>query len=174
MTNILINEESVKNNYILKLKNRFNQNDYNFNNSNKVFQEIVSGLEENYAPIISNMIHGDFWFSNIILTYEDNYKFIDMKGQVDNILTINGDIYYDYGKLYQSILGYDLILNGQELDMNYINSMRQYFLGKCKLIGLNLTYLKYVTKGLIFGTFHFIKDTNTQIKNNIWELIKII
>ena len=174
MTNILINEESVKNNYILKLKNRFNQNDYNFNNSNKVFQEIVSGLEENYAPIISNMIHGDFWFSNIILTYEDNYKFIDMKGQVDNILTINGDIYYDYGKLYQSILGYDLILNGQELDINYINSMRQYFLGKCKLIGLNLTYLKYVTKGLIFGTFHFIKDTNTQIKNNIWELIKII
>ena len=135
------------------------------------------------------MIHGDFWFSNIILTYDDNYKFIDMKGQVDNILTINGDIYYDYGKLYQSIMGYDLILNGKEfngkefngkefngkeLDMNYINSTRQYFMEKCKSLDLNLTYLKYVTKALIFGTFYFIKDSNTQIKKNIWELMKMI
>ena len=174
-----INEENVKNNYLLKLKNRFNKNDYNFPDTHEVFQEIILGIENNYNPVISSMIHGDFWFSNIILTYDDNYKFIDMKGQVDNILTINGDIYYDYGKLYQSILGYDLILNGKELNgkelnMNYINSMRQYFLEKCKVIDLNLTYLKYVTKGLIFGTFYFIKDSNTQIKKNIWELIKII
>lgn len=171
---ININKENVKNNYLLKLKNRFNEIDYNFSDANEVFQEIILGIENNYDPVISSMIHGDFWFSNIILTYDDNYKFIDMKGQVDNILTINGDIYYDYGKLYQSILGYDLILNGQELDMNYINSMRQYFLEKCKSLDLNLTYLKYVTKGLIFGTFYFIKDSNTQIKKNIWELIKMI
>jgi capsule biosynthesis phosphatase len=169
-----INEENVKNNYLLKLKNRFNKNDYNFPDTDEVFQEIILGIENNYDPVISSMIHGDFWFSNIILTYDDNYKFIDMKGQVDNILTINGDIYYDYGKLYQSILGYDLILNGQELDIDYINSMRQYFLKKCKSLDLNLTYLKYVTKGLIFGTFYFIKDSNTQIKKNIWELIKMI
>jgi hypothetical protein len=39
-----------------------------------------------------------------------------MKGQVDNILTTNGDIYYDYGKLYQSILGYDIILNKNNLN----------------------------------------------------------
>jgi capsule biosynthesis phosphatase len=174
-----INEENVKNNYLLKLKNRFNKNDYNFPDTDEVFQEIILGIENNYDPVISSIIHGDFWFSNIILTYDDNYKFIDMKGQVDNILTINGDIYYDYGKLYQSILGYDLILNGQEfngkeLDIDYINIMRQYFLEKCKSLDLNLTYLKYVTKGLIFGTFYFIKDSNLQIKKNIWELIKMI
>lgn len=174
-----INEENVKNNYLLKLKNRFNKNDYNFPDTDEVFQEIILGIENNYDPVISSMIHGDFWFSNIILTYDDNYKFIDMKGQVDNILTINGDIYYDYGKLYQSIMGYDLILNGKEfngkeLDMNYINSTRQYFMEKCKSLDLNLTYLKYVTKALIFGTFYFIKDSNTQIKKNIWELIKMI
>ena len=99
-----INEENVKNNYLLKLKNRFNKNDYNFPDTDEVFQEIILGIENNYDPVISSMIHGDFWFSNIILTYDDNYKFIDMKGQVDNILTINGDIYYDYGKLYQSIM----------------------------------------------------------------------
>ena len=85
------------------------------------------------------MIHGDFWFSNIILTYDDKYKIIDMRGQVDNKLTINGDIYYDYGKLYQSILGYDLLLNNESIDDEYINTMKNYFLEKCENINLNLT-----------------------------------
>ena len=116
------------------------------------------------------MIHGDFWFSNIILTYDDKYKIIDMRGQVDNKLTINGDIYYDYGKLYQSILGYDLLLNNESIDDEYINTMKNYFLEKCENINLNLTYLKYVTKGLIFGTFHFMNE-NDKSKEKIWDLI---
>ena len=40
-----------------------------------------------------------------MLTYNDELKFIDMKGQITDILTLNGDMYYDYGKMYQSILG---------------------------------------------------------------------
>ena len=168
-----ITAENVKNNYILKLKKRYNTNDYNFYNADELFAEIINGLEENYTPVLTSLIHGDFWFSNIILTYEDEYKLIDMKGQVDNILTLNGDIYYDYGKLYQSIIGYDLILNGQPINIEYIVSMKRYFLEKCALLGLNLTYLKYVTMGLIFGTFHFT-DSNTTIKNNIMDLIKTI
>jgi hypothetical protein len=93
-----------------------------------------------------------------------------MKGQVDNVLTINGDMYYDYGKFYQSILGYDLILNGLELDYTYVNKMKQYFLEKCNLLGLNIEYLKYVTKGLIFGTFHSIEEKE-NIKKSIWDLL---
>ena len=120
------------------------------------------------------MIHGDFWFSNIILTYDDNYKFIDMKGHVDNILTINGDVYYDYGKLFQSIIGYDLVLNGINIKedniYNMIMIMAKYFLEKCKNKGLNLNYLRAVTKGLIFGTFHSLKENNT-IKKNIWDIL---
>jgi capsule biosynthesis phosphatase len=171
---INISEENVKNNYLLKLKNRFNKNDYNFSDAEEVFQEIISGIECNYDPVICSMIHGDFWFSNIILTYDDNYKLIDMKGIVDNVMTLNGDIYYDYGKLYQSILGYDLILNGKELDNEYIILMKTYFLEKCKSINLNLTYLRYVTKSLIFGTFYFIKDSQIKNKNSLWDLIKSI
>ena len=165
-----INEQNVNNNYILKLTNRFNKNDYPFENASEVFEEIIIGLNHNYSPIISSMIHGDFWFSNIIITYNDKYKFIDMKGQVDNILTIGGDIYYDYGKLYQSILGYDLLLNNIDFDIEYINSINDYFLMKCENIGLNIIYLKYVTKALIFGTFKFMHDNN-ESKYKIWELI---
>jgi len=165
-----ITNENVKNNYILKLKNRFNAIDYPFFNANEVFNDLVSGLENNFSPVISNMVHGDFWFSNIILTYNDTYKLIDMKGQVDNCMSINGDIYYDYGKLYQSILGYDLILHNDKIDDEYINIMKTYFLDKCKNMGLNIKYLHYVTKCLIFGTFYFIKE-NEQVKNNVWKLI---
>jgi capsule biosynthesis phosphatase len=169
---INIDENNIKNNYIQKTKNRFNKNDYPFEDSNELFQEIVVGLEQNFSPIISNMIHGDCWFSNIILTYEDNYKLIDMKGQVDNIFTINGDIYYDYGKLYQSILGYDILLNGLTIDYEYVSIMKTYFLDKCKEKNLNLTYLKYVTKCLIFGIFHSLHEDSSQvIKKNIWDMI---
>lgn len=168
--NINIIDENVKNNYILKLKNRFNVIDYPFSDADKVFNEIINSVEDNFSPIISNMIHGDFWFSNIILTYNDTYKLIDMKGQVDDCLTINGDIYYDYGKLYQSILGYDLILNDIEIDYDYIYTMRTYFLNKCKELNLNIDYLNCVTKCLIFGTFSFIKE-NDKIKNNVWKMI---
>jgi hypothetical protein len=98
-----------------------------------------------------------------------------MKGTIDNILTVNGDIYYDYGKLYQSILGYDLILNDCESTdqtKEYIQSMKAYFLQKCIAKRLDITYLKCVVKGLVFGTIPFISHYSRGIKNNIWELIK--
>ena len=138
-----------------------------------MYKELIHGLCENYSAEKVYVIHGDFWFSNIILTYEDTYKMIDMKGQVDGILTISGDRYYDYGKFYQSIIGYDLILNSCEMDKVYIKSISDYFISKCILLGLNMNYLKYVTKSLIFGTFHSLDKPN-EAKNNIWNLLKSI
>jgi hypothetical protein len=138
-----------------------------------VFNSILNGLQTNLAIEIVPMIHGDFWFSNILLTYDDQYKFIDMKGQVFDVLTMNGDRYYDYGKLYQSIVGYDIILNDIEPDHDYIDSMKATFLEKCKSIGLNIEYLKWVTKSLIFGVFHSI-DSKSNVKSRIWELIQSI
>ena len=44
-------------------------------------------------------------------------------------------MYYDYGKLYQSILGYDLVLNGHNRDVEYISTTKKYFLEK-KLLRL--------------------------------------
>ena len=171
---ITIQPEAVLNNYTVKLSERFkNKNDYPFADAEIVFKQIIDGINQ-YSDIkIVPFIHGDFWFSNILLTYDDEFKFIDMKGQVDGTLTISGDMYYDYGKLYQSILGYDLILNEIEIDIEYINKMKTFFILKCETIGLNLDYLKWITKGLIFGVFHSIEG-KSNIKNRIWELIKSI
>jgi capsule biosynthesis phosphatase len=172
---IIITSDNVKNNYIKKLENRFNIQDYYFDDARDVLKDITDGIETHFNPVISPVIHGDFWFSNIILSYEGCYRLIDMKGVIDNILTLNGDIYYDYGKLYQSILGYDLVLNdcdNSEQTKIYIQSTKAYFLQKCIAKRLDITYLKCVVKGLVFGTIPFISHYSRDIKNNIWELIK--
>jgi hypothetical protein len=169
---ISINEINIKNNYFKKLENRFNAIDYNFENANEIYSKIIDNLKLYFSPEIIGIIHGDFWFSNIILDYNDNYKFIDMKGQIDNICTLNGDKYYDYGKLYQSILGYDLILNNCDIDFDYLSNIKRYFLKKCLDINLNINYLNAVTNSLIFGTFHCI-ECNT-IKNNVWIFLTSI
>ena len=171
---INITDENIKNNYFLKLKNRINLNDYPFEDTEIVFNEIIQGLTDNYSSKLIPVIHGDFWFSNILLTYDNKYKLIDMKGMLDNILTLNGDIYYDYGKLYQSILGYDLVLNGIKLDNEYISNMKDIFLKHCSCIDLNIEFLKYVTKSLIFGTFHSLSNETSCNKDKLWKFIKNI
>ena len=167
---ININEINISNNYFKKLENRFNNKDYFFEDANSVYQKIIEDLKNNYSPKLVEIIHGDFWFQNILLDYNDEYKLIDMKGQVDNILTLNGDIYYDYGKMYQSILGYDLYLNDCHINNDYLLNLQNYFLNKCKEKGLNINYLKSVTNSLIFGVFHSIESNETKLR--IWDFLK--
>ena len=169
---VIIQNENIQNNYFKKLKERFNKSDYFFDDGEEVFERLLADLSQNYAPEIVGMIHGDFWFSNIILDYHDSYRLIDMRGQIDGILTMNGDKYYDYGKMYQSILGYDLVLNGSSLNIEYLERMKEIFLRKCRDFGLNIEYLMAVTRGLIFGTIHFIEKKET--KERVWEFIKSI
>lgn len=69
-------------------------------------------------------IHGDPVFTNILLDKRDNLKFLDMRGKLGTNFTIYGDIFYDYAKIYQSILGYDYILNDVQLNQKYVNDMR--------------------------------------------------
>jgi hypothetical protein len=167
---ITIDNDRIHNNYFKKLHERFNNNDYYFTDAQEVFDRIILDLNVNYSPKVVGIIHGDFWFSNILLEYDDNYKCIDMKGQVDNELSLNGDMYYDYGKLYQSILGYDLVLNNCSIDNKYITANKEYFITKCRELNLNVDYLTAVTKSLIFGTLHSVEsDVNKQ---NIWNFLK--
>jgi hypothetical protein len=167
---IHITNENIHNNYFKKLNERYK--DYFFEDAQEIFDRVIGDLSQNYTPEIVGMIHGDFWFSNIILDYHDQYRLIDMRGQIDGVLTMNGDKYYDYGKMYQSILGYDLILNGNTLNIEYMNRMKEVFLKKCQLIGLNINYLSAVTRSLIFGTISFIEKKET--KEQVWEFIKTL
>ena len=75
------------------------------------------------------MIHGNLGFTNIIITYNDEYKFIGMKVQQSDD---------DYDTLYQSILGNDLILNSESFDKEYIESLNKVYLKKCKDFDIRL------------------------------------
>jgi len=169
---IAVCNKNIHNNYIKKLKERFNKNDYFFDDAEVIFEKVLYNLEHSFSPNIVGIIHGDFWFSNILLEYSENYKLIDMKGQLDNILTLNGDIYYDYGKMYQSILGYDLYLNNCTINKEYLKKLQLYFLKKCNKLNLNIDYLTAVTQSLIFGVFHSIEDN--KIKEIIWNFLKML
>jgi aminoglycoside phosphotransferase family enzyme len=67
-----------------------------------------------YKPQVVNLIHGDLWFSNIIV-YKEGVKLIDMRGLIGDTLTVKGDRLYDYAKIYQSLIGLDHLLMGKEL-----------------------------------------------------------
>jgi len=170
----ICNNENIKNNYIYKLEKRFEINDnYPFEDAFEIQRKCLS-LLKNYCETeikIVPYIHGDLWFSNILLTYNNEIKVIDMKGKVDNIFTTSGDIMYDYGKLYQSILGYDKILYNYTYKENeYSLKIKEYFHNELHTRNINLENLKTVTFSLTMGTMHFIKDL--EAKKRVWEWIK--
>lgn len=174
---IPINSFDIINNYSKKLMNRFEvKEDYQFEDAEEIQNKILKQLcnyykSKNNIFEISDYIHGDLWFSNIIIDYSNNIKLIDMKGKVYNTFNTGGDIYYDYGKLYQSFLGFDEILYGDTINITYKNKMRSYYENYLKEININIDDLKIITLSLIIGTFHSI--SNNDIKKNLWNLIKI-
>ena len=92
-----------------------------------------------------------------------------MKGQVNNKLTTGGDIMYDYGKLYQSILGYDAILYGDNINSIYSNKIKEEFENILRKKNIDLCHLKIITFSLVIGTLHFIKSLD--IKHKVWLFI---
>lgn len=166
--------ENIKNNYISKLEKRFEiTENYPFENSIETQQKCLKLLKTYCETDIKVVpyIHGDLWFSNILLTYDNKIKVVDMKGKVDSTFTTSGDIMYDYGKLYQSILGYDKILYNHTYKENeYTERIKEYFYNKLKNRNINLENLKVVTFSLTIGTLHYIKDLET--KKRVWEWIE--
>jgi capsule biosynthesis phosphatase len=73
------------------------------------------------------VIHGDPVFTNILRCANARYKFIDMRGQLGETLTIWGDRMYDYAKIYQSLIGYDEILLGRSVGDGYRRRLLDVF-----------------------------------------------
>jgi hypothetical protein len=77
---------------------------------------------------------------------------------------------YDYAKLYQSLLGYDCILNNVPKPSNssILLSHFEFELYKHNIL---LSDLKVVTFSLVIGTLHAIENSKT--KEAIWKWIKL-
>ena len=148
-------ELNIYQNYVNKIKERYNNYDYSkFQNSEKIYNYLVNYFEEyeekNLGKI--NIIHGDPVFSNSILNYDNDLKLIDMRGKIDNTLTIYGDIFYDYAKIYQSLLGYDEILLDKQISNDYKNKLIDIFFNYIiKNYGEDyVKIIKNITNSLLF------------------------
>ena len=172
-----LEENDYINNYEIKIKKRYeNKEIYNFKGSDKIYNKLMENLEDYKKRINNNIvsvIHGDFWFSNILLTYKDEYKFIDMKGIVNDKKTLSGDKIYDYAKILQSLYGFDAILYEKEIDKEYNKIFIEYFK---KWIEDNTEILfddiKNITSLLIFGVFHAYENMNEKTKEKIIGIVK--
>jgi capsule biosynthesis phosphatase len=166
--------QDVKNNYIKKLEDRFKDiSHYPFTDSADIFKIILDRLKlytNSNRISITPFIHGDFWFSNIMYTFDNEIKCFDMRGKIYDKYTTNGDRLYDYAKLYQSLLGYDSILYS---NTRYINPELIYlFESEVENIGIDLKDIKIVTISLIAGSLHSIESLDTR--KRVWEFIKTL
>ena len=128
-------EVNIYDNYVNKIMERYNNFDYSkFTNSKEVYEKLIDYFknyeEKKYG--IYGIIHGDAVFSNCIIDKNNNFKLIDMRGKLNETLTIYGDILYDYAKIYQSLLGYDEILLDKIVSNDY----------KTKLINVFIDFIK--------------------------------
>ena len=168
--------EDVYANYIQKLERRFeNKEVYCFSNTETIKHKCLSELKTylETTPTIVPYIHGDFWFSNILLDFKNNIKLIDMKGCLESTLTLGGDVMYDYCKFFQSILGYELILYNDTVSDKYRELMKGYFFEEIRKRNINEHHLYNITFALMVGTLHAIDSKEKQKQVWDWLTLKI-
>jgi capsule biosynthesis phosphatase len=177
-TNIPINisKEIVYKNYIEKLKTRkFDKNNYPFQNTDEIIDRIEKGVQSyaNNRMNLASVVHGDSWFSNTLLTNKNNIIFLDMKGNINGTFTTNGDSLTDFGKMLQSLLGFDYIVNSiEDYDADNLRELRTYFLKELtKKYELIDVYM--ITACLISKTFHFL-NVDIEIRYKLWNLVEML
>jgi capsule biosynthesis phosphatase len=143
----------VNGNYSKKLEERFSQHSNRYSKISQhsfiLYSTLAEKLSE-YEKLEKNvcLIHGDPVFTNIISTH-NGLRLIDPRGKVGNDLTIFGDVNYDLAKIYQSILGYDFILNDVEINFEYVQRMREAFESQFGKDDLNS--IRLITASLFFS-----------------------
>ena len=113
-------------NYSSKLEERYNQYDYSkFVNTSNIYNDLKDKLKkyEETDQGQCGIIHGDPVFSNILIDKFGKIKLIDPRGIVGDEFTIFGDIFYDYAKIYQSLIGYDEVMQNKFVSDEYRNRL---------------------------------------------------
>jgi len=146
------NEGEIYSNYSKKLEKRYRENIHIYEkieNSHSIYESLIKKIKkyEKGKKGKCGIIHGDPVFTNVFLT-ERRIKFIDPRGMMGDDLTIYGDIYYDFSKIFQSILGYDHILNGYEINYGYSDRMIEYF--SSNFSEEEMENIKIITSSLFF------------------------
>jgi capsule biosynthesis phosphatase len=160
----------IHSNYSDKIRSRYSSNlDFykKTPDSKSIYTRLAHYLDF-YNKGVAGMIHGDPVFTNVFQTKTD-IKFIDMRGKLGDELSVYGDIYYDLSKVYQSLLGYDFIINDIELDNVYIDKLIKHFESHFSLEELN--NIKLITASLFF-TLLPLHSFSEERNNKYFKIIK--
>lgn len=167
------NDINIYSNYTDKLDIRHTVNLELYNNfdpSNKIYNTLISKLTEyeNNNQGQQGVIHGDPVFTNILKT-KTGIKFIDMRGKQGDKTTIFGDVYYDFAKIYQSLIGYDNILNNIEVDNFYTNALIEHF--NTLFTEKELKNIRLITASLLYSLIPLHAESKDQF-DKYFKLIK--
>lgn len=158
--------------YAKKISERYHSYDYSkFNGADEVYHSLVNYFNS-YKKGKIGVIHGDPVFSNCFLTADNKIKLIDVRGKIGDKVTIYGDIFYDYGKIYQSLIGYDEIMLDKCMPFDYRDNMVKYFENYIvKKYGQEyLSIIKMITNSLLFTLIPLHDNDKCQ---RYFDLIKI-
>ena len=126
-------DDNVYMNYSSKLEQRFLKYRTVYEkllDCSNQFQLIIKKLNQYISKNtshISDIIHGDPVFSNVLLTYDNKIKLIDPRGVIGSTLSMKGDVAYDLAKILQSLFGYDFILLNKEIDCKFLKQKREIY-----------------------------------------------
>lgn len=167
-TKMELDDIDINSNYNAKLEERWNNYDYsNYTDSLTIKNLLSSKLLEYKAK--QTIIHGDPVFTNIIINQYGKIKLIDMRGKQGNKLSIQGDVLYDWAKIYQSLIGYDEILFNTYVKKEYKTKMldcfKNHFLELYSIQDWN--YLQYITASLLFTLIPLHNNDKCQLYYNL-------
>ena len=162
-----INKE-MYGNYYAKLKKRYTMFDYSiYPQAESIYTlllEKMERVEQNECGKLS-MIHGDPVFTNIMLNQFGKIKFIDPRGKLDETVTSFGDVFYDYAKIYQSLIGYDEILLQKNIPTPYKSTFIELFRTEFCLLYSSEEWdmLQYITASLYFTLIPLHHGVNGEL-----------
>jgi capsule biosynthesis phosphatase len=177
----LIHDQRVNNtdfniylNYCDKLSKRYFYYKDFYNNINKESEKVYFTIQKhlkNYEEQKSGkiaVIHGDPVFTNIMIDKDNNVKMFDMRGLLGDTITHYGDKYYDYAKIYQSLIGYDEIILNKSVSEEYRNLFIHEF--KTFITETQFENIKKITNSLVFSLLPLHKN-NTENCKKFYKLI---
>jgi hypothetical protein len=173
----MILDINIYDNYSKKIEVRYTTNldlYAKYKNNNEIYNNLLDYFN-NYEKLNNGMkgiIHGDAVMSNCIIDENNNFKLIDMRGKIYDTCTIYGDIFYDYAKIYQSLIGYDEILLDKIISNEYRQKMINIFF-KYILENYDEKYIdiiKNITNSLLFTLLPLHNDRKCD---DFYKLIKL-
>ena len=154
--------EMCMQNYVPKLTRRLLNNAQLFAAAGVDVDDVIlqaSAFFAEFQPRIVAFIHGDPWFSNVMIR-DDRLVLLDGRGALGSTRTTGGDVHYDYAKIMQSILGLDFAIErgrfyGREDESRRASAWMEFLRERLTRKSISFAHVRIIAMFLILGSLPF-------------------